>query len=110
MRQFLTTSLLAAALGACAAPPVQNAQVAGPSGAAPQPAPSDGGDAVLAAFGTPFLIIGKIPVCIVTVAIAAPLGAVSEVSDPATEFGHELRQGLSDGIQSNCGPPYVVTP
>jgi hypothetical protein len=107
MRQILTASLLAAALAACAAAPAPNPQASGPQ---PQHAASDGGAAVLAAFGTPILIIGKIPVCIVTIAMAAPLGAVSEVSDPATAFGHDLRQGLSDGIQQNCGPPYVVQP
>ena len=72
--------------------------------------PADGGASALAAFGTPFLIVAKVPVCIVTIAIAAPVGAVSELSDPATPFGHELRQGLGDGIAQNCGPPYVVTP
>jgi hypothetical protein len=72
--------------------------------------PPDDGAAVLAAFGTPFLIVAKIPVCILTVVVAAPVGAASSISDPATPFGHDIRQGLADGISSNCGPPYAVTP
>ena len=99
MRQIAMACAVAAALGGCAH---QAATSAGP--------PPDGGASALAIFGTPFLIVAKLPVCIVTIAMAAPVGAVSELSDPATPFGHELRQGLSDGIAQNCGPPYVVAP
>lgn len=98
MRRMVMAGMIAAALGGCAA---QGGTAA---------TPADGGASALAAFGTPFLIVAKVPVCIVTIAIAAPVGAVSELSDPATPFGHELRQGLGDGIAQNCGPPYVVTP
>jgi hypothetical protein len=101
MRQAVMAALLAAALGGCAA----SAQ-GGPNAAA-RP---DGGAAVLTAVGTPFLLIAKLPVCIVTIAIAAPVAAVSTLSDPDTPFGHELRGGLGDGISSNCGPPFAVTP
>jgi hypothetical protein len=72
--------------------------------------PASGGDNTLAAFGSPLLVLAKVPVCIATIVVAAPVGAVSELSDPATPFGHDLRQGLSDGIAQNCGPPYVVAP
>ncbi len=97
MRHVAMAGILAAALCGCVE------QQAG----APPP---DNGAAVLAAFGTPFLIVAKIPVCILTVVVAAPVGAVSSISDPATPFGHDVRQGLADGISSNCGPPYAVTP
>ncbi|HXQ52682.1 MAG TPA: hypothetical protein VN802_16420 [Stellaceae bacterium] len=108
MRRIVTASLVAAALGACAVAPEPSPQVSGSPNT--PPSSSDGGAAVLAAVGTPILIIGKIPVCILTVVMAAPIGAVSEVSDPNTDFGHRLRQGLGDGIAQNCGPPYAVTP
>jgi hypothetical protein len=95
MRSIAMAGVFAAALGGCAQ-----------QQAADQP----DGSAVLAAFGTPFLIVAKIPVCVLTVVVAAPVGAVSEISDPATPFGHDIRQGLADGIASNCGPPFAVTP
>jgi hypothetical protein len=97
MRHSLTAAVVAAALGGCV---VQQA-------GAPPP---DGGAQVLAAIGTPFLIIAKIPVCAITLVVAAPVGAVSSISDPASPLGHDVRQGLADGIASNCGPPYVVAP
>lgn len=97
MRRMVMAGLVAA-LGGCAQQ----------QGATTQPI--DGGATALATFGTPFLVVAKLPVCIVTIAMAAPVGAVSELSDPATPFGHELRQDLSDGIAQNCGPPYVVAP
>ena len=99
MRQMVMAGVVAAALGGCAN---QAATTEGP--------PPDGGAAVLATFGSPLLVIAKLPICVVTIAIAAPVGAASELSDPATPFGHELRRGLSDGIAQNCGPPFVVAP
>ena len=98
MRRMVTAGLMAAALGGC----VQQ------EGATTRSL--DGGATALATFGTPFLIAAKVPVCIVTIAMAAPVGAVSELSDPATPFGYEVRRDLSDGIAQNCGPPYVVAP
>ncbi len=101
MRRTVMAGLMAAARGGCA-------QQGATQGATTQPI--DGGATALATFGTPFLIVAKIPVCIATVAMAAPVGALSELSDPETPFGHELRQDLSDGIAQNCGPPYMVSP
>ena len=94
MRWFLLAAVLG--LGGCASP-----QAAG--------AP-DGGTAALAAVGTPFLIAVKIPLCALTLVAAGPVGAASEIAEPDSQFGHDLRQGLSDGIAQNCGPPYAVTP
>ena len=82
---------------------------AGSQTTASVPAPPSG-DAALAAVGSPLLVIGKLPLCILTLVAAAPVGALSEASDPADPFGHDLRQDLSDGLAQNCGPPYVVAP
>jgi hypothetical protein len=98
MGRMAMAGLMAAALAGCT---VQAETTTTPAG---------GGENVLAAFGSPLLAIAKVPVCVVTIVMAAPVGAVSELSDPATPFGHDLRQGLSDGIAQNCGPPYVVAP
>ncbi|MGH7088572.1 MAG: hypothetical protein ACREFQ_06695, partial [Stellaceae bacterium] len=80
--------------------------------AAPQPGGggSGGGAAALTAVGTPFLVALKLPVCVLTLAAAGPVGALSEIAEPQTQFGRDLRQGLGDGIAQNCGPPYAVTP
>src|ERR1700733_3386034 len=96
MRRILTAWLLVAALGACVAAPDQ-------SRTAPPP---DGGGAALSVVGTPFLIAFKIPVCIVPLAIAGPVGAVASLTDRNSPLGGEGRDGLSDGITQNCGPPY----
>ena len=68
------------------------------------------GRVFLSIIGTPFLIAFKIPVCAATIAVSAPLAGVSEISGPAAPDGADLRQGLSEGLASNCGPPYAVSP
>ncbi|HUK61234.1 MAG TPA: hypothetical protein VLV50_18535 [Stellaceae bacterium] len=88
----------AAALAGCAAQPGDTA------------APASGGSAVLTAIGTPFLIAAKIPLCAVTIVAAGPLGATASLVPPQDPLGHEVRQGLADGIDQNCGPPWTVTP
>ena len=62
-----------------------------------QPAPSGSGDPFFSAIGTPFLIAFKIPVCAATIAIAAPLAGVSELSSPAGPDGHDARLQLAHG-------------
>jgi hypothetical protein len=86
--------------------------VLGGCAATPQPGGSAGsaGAAALTAIGTPFLVALKLPVCALTLVAAGPVGALSEIAEPETPFGHDLRQGLGDGIAQNCGPPYAVTP
>ena len=87
MRGALSAAAAALLLAACAneAPP--------PSGSA--------ADAV----ATPFYVAFKIPACIGTVAIAAPLGGLAALApgDDAREFQGQIAQGLA----GNCGPPYV---
>lgn len=89
---------LAALLGACSSPPAPPAQ----SNTA-QPSASS---LVLSVLGTPFLIAAKIPICAATLAVAAPVAGLSET----VESGAVARRVLADGVTSNCGPPYVLTP
>lgn len=96
MRRTLLAAA-AAALAACA----QTPEAANPP---------DGGAVALAAVGTPFLVVAKIPLCALTLVAAGPVGALSAIGDPDTAFGRDVRQGLADGIDNNCGPPFAVTP
>jgi hypothetical protein len=72
--------------------------------------PSSGGtsagDTFISIVGTPFLIAFKIPVCVASVAIAAPLAGAAAL----TPDSGETRQTLGAGLAENCGPPYVLTP
>ena len=96
MRQPIV--LLAAVLGACSSPPTPPAQ--------PNAAQPSASSVVLSVLGTPFLIAAKIPICAATVAVAAPVAGLSET----VESGAEARRILADGVTSNCGPPYLLTP
>jgi hypothetical protein len=87
------------ALAACAAAP--------PEAGAP-PGRSGDGDKHLAVVGTPFLIALKIPVCVVSVAVAAPLAAGAAFGGPGS--AQAARSVLGEGIEQNCGPPYVLSP
>jgi len=92
MRGRSGTAMLFLLLAACA----------GPSGQQP-----GAGDTLVSIVGTPFLIAFKIPVCVLSLVVAAPVAGASALT-PGD--GHELREALGAGIQQNCGPPYVVTP
>jgi hypothetical protein len=92
MRKLLSITLVALALSAC------------------QQGDPNGGRVFLSVVGTPFLIAFKIPVCAATIAVAAPVAGVSAISGPDTPSGIDLRNNLGDGLGSNCGPPYVVSP
>ncbi len=61
---------------------------------------------VTAAVATPLYIAAKIPVCVGTVAVAAPLGGLAALApgDDARYFQGEIAHGLT----ANCGPPYVL--
>ena len=96
MRQSII--LLAAMLGACSSPPTPPAQ--------PNAAQPSASSVVLSVLGTPFLIAAKIPLCAATMAVAAPVAGLSET----VASGAEARRVLADGVQSNCGPPYLLTP
>jgi hypothetical protein len=100
MRRILSTGLLLATVAACAAQPDQSTTTR----------PANGGEVTLSAVGTPFLIAFKVPVCLVTLVIAGPVAGVASLTDRSSPLGGEVRDGLSDGINQNCGPPYVVSP
>jgi hypothetical protein len=97
MRRMVLAGI-AAALAGCAAQPGETS------------APMTGGGVVLTAIGTPFLIAAKIPLCAATIVAAGPLGATAALVPPEDTLGAETRQGLADGIDQNCGPPWAVTP
>lgn len=86
------------ALTCCATPP--------PSGVAAPP--TSPGRTALSVIGTPFLIAFKIPVCVISAVIAAPLAGAAQLTDSyqRTRLDYEL----GDGLERNCGPPYVLTP
>src|SRR5260370_11452808 len=90
------------ALAGCTSPPPSPPQ--GDIAAAPPSA----GRIALSVIGTPFLVAFKIPVCVVSAAVAAPLAGVAELA--GTFQGNLLEADLGDGLESNCGPPYVLTP
>jgi|SRR5687767_2306320 hypothetical protein len=78
-------------------------------GGAPQPQPTtsaDPADTFLAVIGTPFLWAVKIPVCVVSAVIAAPIAGAASV---ATN-GQETTRALRDGVKQNCGPPWAFEP
>jgi hypothetical protein len=76
------------------------------SAGSPSSGTASAGDTAISILGTPFLIAFKIPVCIVSAAIAAPLaGAAALVPD-----GRETQQTLGADLAENCGPPYVLSP
>jgi hypothetical protein len=71
-------------------------------------APPSPGRTVLSVIGTPFLLAFKIPVCIVSAAVSAPLAGAAEIA--GTRQADSLEESLSDGLERNCGPPYAVAP
>jgi hypothetical protein len=87
---------LALGLAACAAAPSDDAALAPPTP----------GDVALEVIGTPFLLAFKLPVCVVSAAIAAPLAGIAELA--RTDMAGRMENSLADGLERNCGPPYVV--
>jgi hypothetical protein len=98
MQMNRAACLLTMMLGACSSPPstLDGATAAQPSASS----------VVLSVLGTPFLIAAKIPVCTATLIVAAPVAGASET----VASGAKARQILADGVASNCGPPYLLTP
>jgi hypothetical protein len=69
---------------------------------------SDPQQSTISALGTPFLIAFKIPVCAVTVALAAPLAGATGLTP--TYDSRVIRAELDESVRQNCGPPYVLSP
>src|SRR5260370_16440227 len=84
--------------GASASPPGQ---------AAVSPPPSPGRTA-LSIIGTPFLIAFKIPVCVISAVMAGALVGAAQLA--STSDAASVEQALGEGLETNCGPPYVVDP
>jgi hypothetical protein len=71
---------------------------------------------VTGAISTPFLIALKVPACAITLAVAGPITALSELAAPSPvavgdydgAFNAELRGEVVDGVRQNCGPPYIA--
>jgi hypothetical protein len=70
---------------------------------------------LIAVAATPPYIGFKVPFCPATVAVAAPLAAISQLARPwppvpafyeGGDYAANLRQGLNEAIIANCGPPY----
>ena len=89
-------ALLALSVAGCAAGPTTG-QTTEPSA----------GDVVLSALGTPFFLAFKVPVCVASAALAAPVAGLAAL---APDRRHETRRKLGEGLEHNCGPPYVLTP
>jgi hypothetical protein len=66
------------------------------------------GDAAVSVVGTPFYLVFKSVVCVASVAIAAPVAGIAALSE--SRFALEARRELGDGVNQNCGPPYVLSP
>jgi hypothetical protein len=97
---------LVMALAACATSPGPPAADGGPAAASAKSTASPAGWAV-SIVGTPFALAFKSAVCAASLVIAAPIAGLLVLDpDPFSE-GQRL---LGDGIASNCGPPWVVSP
>jgi hypothetical protein len=99
-KRVLAPALALILAGCTSAPPP------GQTAASPPPSP---GRTAISIIGTPLLIALKIPVCVVSAAMAGALtglaGALGGTSGSAS-----LEQSLGDDVEKNCGPPYVLNP
>jgi hypothetical protein len=96
---------LALALAACATSAAPPPAAEGPIPLVAEPRATPAGWAV-SIVGTPFALGFKTAVCAASLAVAAPIAGLLVLS-PGPSYGLEI---LGDGIASNCGPPYVVSP
>ena len=80
----------------------------GPDGRLPGEPPPNGGNVAASAVGTPFLVAFKVPLCLATLAVAAPGAAIAGLA-PSVD-GREAQLALGDGVNANCGPPWAVAP
>ena len=73
---------------------------------------------VSGAIATPFLIALKLPACAITLAVAGPITALSELASPPKiapgdydgQLNASIRDEVDQGVRDNCGPPYVLPP
>lgn len=65
------------------------------------------GQWAVAIIGTPVYLALKTVVCGASLVVAAPTAAVIALSDSPYAMGVDK---LGDGLATNCGPPYVLSP
>jgi hypothetical protein len=75
------------------------------------PATPENGHQFVSALGTPFLFAFKVPICVATLALAAPGAALAAIAEPSPNLAQPpLRPILDEGVAYNCGPPYALAP
>ena len=104
-RRFVAVPL-ALALAACASATPPPEAAAGPVPEVAEPRATPAGWAI-SVVGTPFALGFKTVVCAASLVVAGPIAGVLVLSPYPSDQGLEI---LGDGIASNCGPPYVVSP
>jgi hypothetical protein len=102
VRTWLASSCLIVVLGGCATAPASSGS-AGEHTTAVHP-----GDAAVSVLGTPFYLVFKGTVCAASAVIAAPFAGLVALSE--SPFAPEARRELREGLDHNCGPPYVLSP
>jgi len=100
MHKIVLALAVTLALAGCASTPP-------PDQAAASPPPSPGRTAVNI-IGTPFLIAFKIPVCAITAVVAGAIAGAAQLG--SASGAASVDQALGEGLETNCGPPYVVDP
>jgi hypothetical protein len=65
-------------------------------------------DAALSVISAPFMVVFKGVVCAASAVVAAPTAALVSLSEP--RLAGPTTSTLADGLASNCGPPYVLSP
>jgi len=101
MHKIVPALVLALILAGCVtAPPPSQA------GAPPPPPP---GRTALSIIGTPILLAVKIPICVVSVAMAGTLTGVHAALG-GTTGPESLEQSLGEDVEKNCGSPWAVNP
>ena len=65
------------------------------------------GQWAVAIIGTPVYLAFKTVICGASLVVAAPTAAVIAISDSPYAMGVDK---LGDGVATNCGPPYVLSP
>lgn len=65
------------------------------------------GKVAVAVIGTPVYLALKAVVCGASLVVAAPTAAIIALSDSPHAIGVDK---LGDGVATNCGPPYVLSP
>jgi|HubBroStandDraft_1064217.scaffolds.fasta_scaffold10651_3 hypothetical protein len=98
--------------------PLAAALVLALAGCSSGPGGGSGDFGAISIFGTPILLALKAGACAATIVVAAPVSAFTMLARPSSDLGAvnadfdynvQIRDYVDDGIDQNCGPPYVVT-